>query len=235
MATVVQEGGNPSGITPVGGSQNVFEVEQPSSITEQNQVQIDQGLIAGFGINSDVDGVAASNKIGKSNFSVSRTAQLAQLEISKRRLLFQQKTGLRDIKQARAQGLKGAINNALQRGIFKSGIRVENEKTVNRESDEAGSDLKADIALSLEALQAQKKGVSGQQFNPASGGLEGQVASGLLTPEQMHKTSVGNLAAENERRLQRNANRAGQEFRSQERSGTGIIAPPNKFTGGGGL
>jgi hypothetical protein len=174
--------------------------------------------------------------VGKSNFSSNRTAQLAQLDIAKRRLLFQQKTGLRDIKQARAQGLKGAINNALQRGIFKSGIRIENEKTVNRESDEARDDLKANIALSLESLAAQKKGVASQKFGGS--GLAGGAGFGLIDPADLGTISAANLKAENERIAIANSGNAASAFRSTERSGgatTGIVAPPNRFTGGGGL
>ena len=62
------------------------------------------------------------------NARANRASALKQLSIQRKKLEFQKKTGLRDIGQARAKGLKGAINNALQRGIFNSGIRIENEK-----------------------------------------------------------------------------------------------------------
>ena len=223
-----QGSGGGGGITPVGGSEKVFVPETAPTLTEQNEYLLDQGLVDNF------NQAKGDRAVGKSNFSANRTAQLAQLDISKRRLEFQQKTGLRDIKQARVQGLKGAINNALQRGIFKSGIRKDNVNLVNRESDEARDDLKADIALSLESLQAQKKGVSAQKFGGS--GLAGGSGFGLMTPQQMHDLSVGKLEAAQEKFGVAESGRAGQAFRDSERSGgTGIIAPANKYTGGGGL
>ncbi len=100
-----------------------------------------------------------------SNARASRAAALKQLTIQRKKLEFQQKTGLRDIGQARETGLKGAINNALQRGIFRSGIRIENEAEVNRESDEARDDLKTNIQFALDDLAARRKGVEAQRFS----------------------------------------------------------------------
>lgn len=85
---------------------------------------------------------------------------------------FKQETGLRDIEQNRELALKGAINNALQRGIFHSGIRTENEQLINRESDEAASDLKTQIKFALDRIKAGGSG---------GGGIGGGIS---LTPGQ---------------------------------------------------
>ena len=118
---------------------------------------------------------------GGSGGGAARAAALKQLDIQKKRLLFQQKTGLRDIEQARARGLKDAINNALQRGIFRSGIRVENEEEVERESDEAASDLKTNIGFALEELAARRAGVSAS----GGGGGGGGGGAGSLTIDDL--------------------------------------------------
>jgi len=54
-----------------------------------------------------------------------KTAALADIDLERRKLAFQETTGMRDIGQARESGLQRAINNALQRGIYRSGIRVD--------------------------------------------------------------------------------------------------------------
>jgi hypothetical protein len=95
-----------------------------------------------FGDLGDSDGSAGA-----------KAAALRGVDIEKRRIGFQKETGLRDIEQAREEGLRGAINNALQRGIYRSGIRIENESRVNREADEASGDLTTDIGFALELLK----------------------------------------------------------------------------------
>lgn len=77
---------------------------------------------------------------------------LQGVDIQRRQTLFEQETGLRDIAQAREEGIRAAINNALQRGIYRSGILTENVGRVERESGEAESDLRQRIAFALEAL-----------------------------------------------------------------------------------
>ncbi len=109
-----------------------------------------------------------------SNQRANRTAALRQLSIQRKKLEFQKKTGLRDIGQARTAGLRGAINDALQRGIFNSGIRIENEALVNREADEAKSDLKTDIQFALDDLAARRQGLSAQKFGNPNALLPGQ-------------------------------------------------------------
>ncbi len=113
-------------------------------------------------------GSGSGNAVG--NARASRAAALKQLTIQRKKLEFQQKTGLRDIGQARETGLKGAINNALQRGIFRSGIRIENESEVNREADEARDDLKTNIQFALDDLAARREGIEAQRFSSGDGG-----------------------------------------------------------------
>lgn len=110
------------------------------------------------------------------NQRASRASAIKQLGIQRKKLLFQQKTGLRDIGQARAKGLKGAINDALQRGIFNSGIRIENEAEVNREADEAVSDTKANLQFALDDLSARRQGLSAQRFGNPNTIQSGQIS-----------------------------------------------------------
>lgn len=84
-----------------------------------------------------------------------RAAAAEMRAIQKAQYEHQLSTGLRDIQQGRETGLKGAINNALQRGIFRSGIKLENQSEVNRESDEAKSDLQQQIDDALALLTQQ--------------------------------------------------------------------------------
>ncbi len=132
-----------------------------------------------------------------SNARASRSSALKQLGIQRKKLEFQKKTGLRDISQARTKGLRGAINNALQRGIFNSGIRTANEAEVNRESDEAAGDLKTNIQFALDDLAARREGVAAGRFGDASTG-------GLTPPlsiEQAGFQSQEQAKAERERIL----------------------------------
>ena len=155
---------------------------QPADIVQEF---LDMDRVKGFG--SHAEGAQSS-----ANARANRDSALKQLGIQKRRLEFQQRTGMRDIEQGRAKGLKGAINNALQRGIFRSGIRLENMAEVERESDEAGSDLRENIGLSLEALAVQREGLAAQSFGAGSSS-----ASGLITAEELDEKAPGLAAARN--------------------------------------
>ena len=178
---------------PVGAGTRPPSVDAATTVTPASIVQrfIDQGLVAGFGANTIL---ASCSGFGAANAKASKAAALKQLDIQRRRLEFQQKTGLRDIEHARDKGLRGAINNALQRGIFRSGIREFNVDEVNREQDEAGGDLKTNIALSLEALKAQREGLEAQKFG---GGGGGGGDSGLLDIGDLEADSFDLAAAEN--------------------------------------
>lgn len=106
-----------------------------------------------------IQGLLSQGEAAQEAFAKARNAQRAaaaqQRNIRRKRLQMQLDTGLRDIEQGRESGLEAAVNNALQRGIYRSGIRKENEAEVERESDEAASDLKRDIDLALQSLAAQ--------------------------------------------------------------------------------
>lgn len=135
---------------------------QPNSGGD-NLTLLDKANLINFSDDFDAAGQSAAN--ARSN----RAAALKQLTIQRKKLEFQRRTGLRDIGQARTKGLKGAINNALQRGIFRSGILTENKAEVNRESDEAQSDLKSEIQFALDDLAARRQGLASQKFGSGSG------------------------------------------------------------------
>jgi hypothetical protein len=83
-----------------------------------------------------------------------RAAAAKNRQIQRKALQYQLDRGLRDNEQARQSGLEGVVNNALQRGIYDSGIRKEGEVEVNREADEFEGDLRQDIELAIQRLQA---------------------------------------------------------------------------------
>jgi len=193
---------------------------------------INQGLVAGFGINAQ--GASGS---GSGNAKANRDRALKQLDIQKRRLMFQQRTGLRDIEQGRAKGLKGAINNALQRGIFRSGIRIENEAEVNRESDESGSDLRENIALSLESLELQREGVkaSGTGGSGSRSSASGLIdVDTLIQHEEGEKSKAEELADAQNAAIRRDNAVASKLFDiNTQTPNTGIVQvdrPPPKVT-----
>jgi hypothetical protein len=165
----------------------------PKSIDEINDERIRSGASDPRNLRSDwLDRLLSdpnftaliSGSGGGGGSGASRASAKRQLDIQKKRLLFQQKTGIRDIGQAREKGLKGAINNALQRGIFHSGIRKENEAEVNREADEATSDLKASIQFSLDAIAESRKGID-------AGGGGGGGAGGSVDFRDIIDAAVG--------------------------------------------
>ena len=94
---------------------------------------------------------------GGATSAAQRAITMKRLDIERKKLEFQKQTGLRDIGQAREKGLEAAINNALQRGIFRSGIREKNVAEVERESGEAKSDLAADIQFALDDLKLRRE------------------------------------------------------------------------------
>jgi hypothetical protein len=90
---------------------------------------------------------------------------LRDLALQREELLRQRGAGLRDIEQARVEGLRSAVNNSLQRGVFDSGIRKGNEERVTRESGEAAGDLRERIRIALEQLKNREG-----QVNAGGGG-----------------------------------------------------------------
>ena len=109
--------------------------------------QFDKETLAGFaairatntGSGSAASRQAAQNrlKFGLAGFDLSRE----ELALQRKGLgLSQEELGLN-----RRNALEGVINNALQRGIFRSGIRIRNEERVNERADldEARLDLRS--------------------------------------------------------------------------------------------
>lgn len=66
------------------------------------------------------------------------------------------KSGLRDLGLDKQDALRSVVNNALQRGIFNSGIRKENQGRVNTRYNNAVSDLKGQSGRELEILKQNR-------------------------------------------------------------------------------
>lgn len=109
------------------------------------------------------------------NFDLDKSVGLKDIDIQSEQLKADRSSGLRDIGTQRELGVEAAVNNALQRGIFRSGIRERNVGRVNERADEAEFDLRGDIDRALSRLSNQRRGVAGKKFIPAggSGGLGG--------------------------------------------------------------
>lgn len=80
---------------------------------------------------------------------------LAGVGLQQANLGFQRDVGMREIAQSQLEGLQAAERNALQRGIFNSGIRVGNQQEVIKQAGEAKADLQRGITLGLQQLQLQ--------------------------------------------------------------------------------
>jgi hypothetical protein len=106
------------------------------------------------------------------NAAADKTAALKDIDIARRELEFQQKIGLRDIEEDRTLGLGKVDNNALQRGIYRSGIRLENRDLLNREQDQAAETLRQQISFALERLANREANVH------AGGGSGGSMGGG---------------------------------------------------------
>ena len=135
-----------------------------------NEFQMPGGGLSNF--MSFLEGLhgVGSGAVGRSNFNLNKSTQLRDIALQRQELERQQSAGLRDIEQGRTEGIRAAINNALQRGIFNSGIRQRNEQRVERESDEAAGDLQGRIQIALDRLANRRRGVSGQKFSGGSSG-----------------------------------------------------------------
>lgn len=139
----------------------------PNTAVENFNKLVDLGLVIGLGPNAPRTGGGSG-----SSAATQRAIALKQLEIQRKRLEFQKQTGLRDIGQARSRGLRAAINNALQRGIFRSGIREFNVAEVQREAGEAETDLATNIQFALDDLKLRRESVKAVSAGGA-GGSEG--------------------------------------------------------------
>ena len=167
--------------------QRFFDVNigegQPGGLAAERQGKFDKlfssiasGLEGAFG-----GGGGAGSGVDSKKFS------LRSLALQREELLRQRGAGLRDIEQARTEGLRSAINNALQRGIFRSGIREANVARVTRESGEAAGDLRERIRIALEQLKNSEARV-----NAVGGGGGGGRRAGGFDPDTFARL-LGNI------------------------------------------
>ncbi len=120
--------------------------------------------------------ISASGSFAVGNARAGRDSALKQLGIQRKRLLFERKTGLRDIKKTKNRALEAAINDALDRGIFNSGIIKKNADRIRGDAADDRGDLRTDIGLSLEELKARREGLNAQKFG-GSGSSSGQLSA----------------------------------------------------------
>ncbi len=159
-----------------------------------------------------------------SNAAAYRAIAMKRLDIERKKLEFQKKTGLRDIGQAREKGLRAAINNALQRGIFRSGIREFNVNEVEREAGEARTDLASNIQFALDDLKLRRENV---QLGASSGGGGGG-SGGSLTQGEALKISEDKAITERQRALDAQRRQSNIGIREGKGQGSGVvpITPP---------
>lgn len=135
--------------------------------------------------------------------------------------------GLRDIDQARVSQLRQVVSDALNRGIYRSGIRTENEGEVEREASEASETLKANIAQALAGLSAQQAQINAQS-NLALQGL-------LAQQNELISSSVSQVAGINsawsQTQTSTNANIADMSSQLKQILGTQF----DSSAGGGGF
>lgn len=89
-------------------------------------------------------------------------AGLADIGNQKDQLRHQLQTGLRDNEQAIDAGMEAAANDALQRGIYDSGITTENKETVAREGAEAEADMRAQFKFAMTSLNNRAAAIQQQ-------------------------------------------------------------------------
>lgn len=107
--------------------------------------------------------------VRRQNFELDKSVGLKDIDIQSQQLKADRSKGLRDIGQGRERGVESVVNNALQRGIYRSGIRKEGVEEVNVLADQASGDLRGDIDRALARLSNQRRGVAGKQFVGAEG------------------------------------------------------------------
>lgn len=109
------------------------------------------------------------------------SAQRAGVAARQGKLNYDLKSGLRDIQIARRDAMRGVVGNALQRGIYNSGIRKQGQVEVEEGAINAEQDLRAAVKFGLQELQAQMAGIAAQlQQSIASNALAfGQQAMGI--------------------------------------------------------
>ena len=80
---------------------------------------------------------------------------LAGVGIQQEGLEYQKARGMMEVDRQEEAGKQAAINDALQRGIYRSGIRIENEQEVSEMAQIARTDLQHGITLGLMQLSNQ--------------------------------------------------------------------------------
>lgn len=108
---------------------------------------------------------------------------LADVGLGQERARHGLETGLRDLEQARVQGLEDATSNALQRGIYDSGIREENQATVQREAAEGESDMRKEFDFTMRGLANRASGLR-QQLSALQQVMQAQMASAQVGSDQ---------------------------------------------------
>jgi hypothetical protein len=107
---------------------------------------------------------ALANQFGAINKAAGAAAGAQRQGVAAQRgqLKYNLQSGLRDIQIQKREGLQGAVSNALQRGIYHSGIRQQNQLKVHEGAINAEDDLRASIKYGLQGLQAQMSGIAAQ-------------------------------------------------------------------------
>jgi len=120
-------------------------------------------------------------------------AGLGGVAAQRQAALYSQEAGLRDIEQDVEAGVEAATSNALQRGIYNSGIRQENQLTAIREGAEAEADLRAQTAFALQSLAAQAAQIRASAAAIRAQGAVQQTATALSMNQGFQQMMLNNL------------------------------------------
>lgn len=125
---------------------------------------IGTGLMGGLGAGGGGGGGGSSKKFALKN-----------LDLEQEELLRQRDAALRDAEIARREGLRAAVNDALQRNVYRSGITTMQKGRVNEAIDNEVTDIREKIRIALEQManrRAQIKAGGGGGGGFGGGGLE---------------------------------------------------------------
>ena len=120
-------------------------------------------------------------------------AGLGGVAAQRQAALYGQQAGLRDIEQGVEAGVEAATSNALQRGIYDSGIRQENQLTAIREGAEAEADLRAQTAFALQSLAAQAAQIRASAAAIRAQGTVQQTGTMLSMNQSFDQMMLNNL------------------------------------------
>lgn len=121
------------------------------------------------------------------------TAGLGGVAAQRQAALYGQQSQLRDIGQATEAGVEGATNNALQRGIYNSGVRQENQLTAIREGAEAEADVRAQTQFRLQSLAAQAAQIRASAAAIRAGSGVQQLQTQLSMNQGFQQNMLNNL------------------------------------------